>query len=361
MNKYCVNTTSDNKSRLSQYHDLSASLSKLTDQQLLQFLKKENFFKQGIGGKCGIIKNSGVSLFVKRIPLSAIEHGARNTLSTENIFNLPNYCQYGIGSPGFGAWRELTAIEMSNSWVFKGKSNNFPIMYHWRVLPKENFVPTQEDLNQMERDIQVWDDLPEIRTCFEERLHAAFELIVFLEYFPSNLDTWLSQQFDMSDNTAESACLMVEKELLSTTNFMNSHQLLHFDAHFHNILTDGNRLYFSDFVLAISPLFDLSKSEINFYHQHHNYDRCFVMAYFVEWILTKYFGADNWFSGKYNNILQEYVDGSGKPLPSKIKTIVNRYAPLALRMHNFFVELKQSKLTPYPTAELENAFNTKLI
>ena len=52
---------------------------------------------------------------------------------------------------------------------------------------------------------------------------------------------------------------MVEKELEAGTSFMNARGLLHFDAHFQNILTDGERLYFADYGLAISSRFDLSR------------------------------------------------------------------------------------------------------
>ena len=40
--------------------------------------------------------------------------------------------------------------------------------------------------------------------------------------------------------------------------------LHHFDAHLDNILTDGERLYFVDLALAMSPRFDLSASEVRF-------------------------------------------------------------------------------------------------
>ncbi|MFF2503082.1 hypothetical protein ACFVTY_06840 [Streptomyces sp. NPDC058067] len=49
---------------------------------------------------------------------------------------------------------------------------------------------------------------------------------------------------------------------------MNSRGLLHFDAHFQNILTDGRRLYFADFGLALSSRFDLSPSEAGFFERH---------------------------------------------------------------------------------------------
>lgn len=42
---------------------------------------------------------------------------------------------------------------------------------------------------------------------------------------------------------------------------MNTRGLLHFDAHFENILTDGQRLFFADYGLAISSRFELSRDE----------------------------------------------------------------------------------------------------
>ncbi|MFF8401556.1 hypothetical protein ACF06P_07965 [Streptomyces sp. NPDC015684] len=45
--------------------------------------------------------------------------------------------------------------------------------------------------------------------------------------------------------------------------------LLHFDAHFENILTDGRRLFFADYGLAISSRFELDKDEADFFDRHH--------------------------------------------------------------------------------------------
>ena len=49
-----------------------------------------------------------------------------------------------------------------------------------------------------------------------------------------------------------SAFARVDAKLADTTAFMREHGLVHFDAHFLNILTDGHGLYFSDFGLALS-------------------------------------------------------------------------------------------------------------
>ena len=45
---------------------------------------------------------------------------------------------------------------------------------------------------------------------------------------------------------------------------MRDRGLIHFDAHFDNILTDGHRLYFSDFGLAVSSRFELADDVANF-------------------------------------------------------------------------------------------------
>ena len=61
---------------------------------------------------------------------------------------------------------------------------------------------------------------------------------------------------------------MVERKLDAGTAFMNARGLLHFDAHFDNILTDGQRLYFADYGLALSSRFDLSEDEATFFDRH---------------------------------------------------------------------------------------------
>jgi hypothetical protein len=61
--------------------------------------------------------------------------------STANLFGLPTFCQYGVGGPAFGAWRELAAHTMTTNWVLGGQYQGFPMMYHWRVLPDTAALP----------------------------------------------------------------------------------------------------------------------------------------------------------------------------------------------------------------------------
>jgi hypothetical protein len=82
----------------------------------------------------------------------------------------------------------------------------------------------------------------------------------------------------------------VDEALHTGTSFMNSRELLHFDAHFENILTDGRRLYFTDYGLALSSRFGLSPEYTRFFERHRTYDRCYTITYLVEWLVTAFCG-----------------------------------------------------------------------
>lgn len=253
---------------------------------------------------------------------------------------------------GFVVWRELASYIMTTNWILAGECQNFPLMYHWRLLPR-SATPTRDELKEMEKNIERSDDSPAVRVRHQANLTASAEIVLFLECFPENLHRWLRKQITEGGAAAESACTMVESNLRAITSFINSRGLLHSDAHFMNILTDGHCLYLTDFGLATSNRFELSETESDFFKKHHNYDRCYTMAYFVEWILTELFGAENWFTGNYNAVLHEYATGKGRPLAPAIEKIVMRYLPIALVMNEFFLKLKECKETPYPTNELE--------
>ncbi|MBA3536075.1 MAG: hypothetical protein H0T84_05620 [Tatlockia sp.] len=230
------------------------------------------------------------------------------------------------------------------------------MMYHWRILPRSRIEqPTAEELKALESDVELWEGSLSVRKRLEENLKASADIVLFLEQIPENLHKWLRKQIAKGGDVADTACAMVESNLKKITSFINSQGLLHFDAHFMNILTDGNRLYLADFGLATSNQFELSESELAFFKQHHNYDQCYTMAYLVEWILTEFLGAENWFTGNYNTILHEYASGKGKSLPPFIESLVMRHIPVAIVMNSFFLKLKDSKGTPYPTRELERA------
>jgi hypothetical protein len=166
------------------------------------------------------------------------------------------------------------------------------------------------------------------------------------------VDSWLTDQSAAGDPAA--AYAFVDLELQAGVRFMGSADLVHFDAHFHNLLTDGNRVYFADFGLATSSRFDLDETESEFVRGHASYDRCYVVTHLCHWLVSNLAGIPWADSDAY---LRDYLNGRAYPaLPASAAGIVERYARLALVMGDFYRRLQTvSKLTPYPGEELARA------
>jgi hypothetical protein len=103
--------------RIKQYNTVSTSLACLSNEKLKQILADAKPIHKGIGGKSSLISINETMVFVKKVPLTDFEQLPQNIMSTTNFFDLPMCYQYGIGSSGFGAWRELTAHIMTTNWV----------------------------------------------------------------------------------------------------------------------------------------------------------------------------------------------------------------------------------------------------
>jgi tRNA A-37 threonylcarbamoyl transferase component Bud32 len=287
---------------------------------------------RGIGGTAGRIDIDGISVFVKLVPLTAIEMTPQHAASTANTFSLPAFFHYGIGSPGFGGWRELAAHVMTTNWVLAGEYAGFPLLYHWRVLP--DMAPAlPEELADIDRTVAYWGGREEVRQRIEALAKAPASIALFLERIPHNLHQWLSTQFQAGDQAADRACALAERELEAGTAFMNDQGLLHFDAHFENILADGQRLYFTDYGLALSSRFELSPEETAFYRQHRSYDRCYTRTHLVHWLITALHGH----RGEARDALVRAYAGGAQPtevLPTAA-AILARHSPLAVVMADF--------------------------
>ena len=149
---------------------------------------------------------------------------------------------------------------------------------------------------------------------------------------------------------------MVDTNLAETTSFMKKHGMLHFDAHGHNVMTDGHRLYFADFGLAISSLFDLSDEEKAFFATHKDYDKIYVQ----QDLIYNIFEALKFEEQDAINLLQKYVDGDQTITYSTYITgILKKYAHAALLFEACNINLhKKSKLTPYPAQKIQEILDT---
>ncbi|MEV0219094.1 protein kinase family protein [Streptomyces sp. NPDC050704] len=341
--------------RLTAHSGVSTSLALCSDRALSELVDTAVPIGSGIGGKSALLEIDGTPIFVKRVPLTDLERQPEHVRSTANLFELPVFCQYGIGTiagSGFGAWRELAVHTMTTNWVLAGECEAFPLMYHWRVLPDS--TPLPEELADVERAVAYWGGGSQVRHRIQARQQASASVALFLEYIPQNLHQWLGTQLEAGDQTANRACAMVERELAAGTSFMNSRGLLHFDAHFENILTDGRRLYFADYGLAISSQFELSQDEADFFARHQPYDRCYTATYLVNWLVTALFGYQREDQDGRYELVRAYAQGKRPTgIPEEAAAILARHAPIAAVISDFNRKFqRQSRQTPYPLEEI---------
>ncbi|MFJ5675578.1 protein kinase family protein [Streptomyces sp. NPDC093097] len=348
-------------SRLTAHSAVSTSLALRSDRALRELVDAAVPIGSGIGGKSALLEVAGTPVFVKRVPLTDLERRPEHVRSTANLFDLPVFCQYGVGAiggPGFGAWRELAVHTMTTNWVLAAEYEGFPLMYHWRVLPDS--TPLPEELADIERAVAYWGGGSQVRRRIQALRQSSASVALFLEYIPQNLHQWLGTQIEAGAPTANRACTMVERELAAGTSFMNNRGLLHFDAHFENILTDGQRLYFADYGLALSSGFDLSRDEAEFFDQHQTYDRCYIATYLVNWLVAALHGyqKEEW-EGRYA-LVRAYAEGKRPTgIPEEAAAIIARHAPIAAVISDFNRKFRrQSRQTPYPLEEIRQLGGT---
>ncbi len=322
------------KDRSATLHLLSLELTRLSQQQLSDLIAQASPVHSGVGGNSALVTILNVPVFVKKVPLTDLERRTENLMATANLFELPMFFQYRLGSPGFGAWREVVTHQMTTEWVLTGQCLNFPLLYHWRVLP----ATRPEPIPQGER-VRYWGNSGAVGARLEALQNASDCVALFLEYIPQNLHQWLSARLAQGGQTAESAVEFVDHNLRVTNAFMQSQGLTHFDAHFENILCDGERLYFSDFGLALSALFDLTMTEREFLLHHRTFDRANSALSLVICLL----GGAGW-----EVRLREYLQGSSEKMPATIHAVVLRDAPVALALKEFFGQLHDKKGSHYP-------------
>jgi hypothetical protein len=302
----------------------------------------------------------GVPVFAKRIPLTDVERHEDNVMSTANLFGLPPFCQYGVGSPSFGAWRELAANVITTDWVLAGRSEAFPLLYCWRVLPGAP-APSEEH-RDVEAVVRYWAGSSAVRRRLHALARASASVVLFQEFIPHSLDDWLTAQLALGQDATAAACGMVESRLLADVAFMNGQGLLHFDAHFGNVLTDGRRLYIADFGLATSPRFDLSPQEIGFLDRNGTHDMGYALMRLVNWLVTDVCGvAVPRYGGpvERNEYIRACAAGADPVgAPPTVAAAIRRYAPVAAAMNDFYWDLfGVARTTPYPDQKVERALS----
>ncbi|MGW7532841.1 hypothetical protein [Amycolatopsis sp. NPDC054798] len=319
-------------SRISRHAAASTALSLLSDRQLIERLESAEVLSEGIGGTGARLDVDGVPVFAKRVPLTELER--QHPHSTANLYGLPAFCHYGLGSPEGSAWRELALHVMANGWVLSGECENFPLLHHWRVLPVlAGRVPDRP----LEEDVEYWGGSASVRRRLTELRDASSSVVFFCEYFPTNLHRWLPGHLPEVER--------VVAQIADTLSFLRAQGVLHFDNHFENFLTDGDRFVLTDFGLAFAHRFDLTEEELAFAELNAEHDRAYGSMYLVNWLVTEVCGTRD---RESRLAAVRKAAAGGLALPSPIAEVVSRHASAAVEMNGFYGRLLEDRETPFP-------------
>lgn len=249
----------DDLARRARHSKISTALARLDDDSLRGLLDAESEARGW--GYVQQIEIDGEPVFVKTIPLTDLEHDHPN--STRNHYRLPTYYQYGVGSAGFGAWRELATHAKTTTWVLDGVHGAFPPTYHVRIVPRAGLLapPTSQSLDDY---VRRWNSSQAVARYLTDRADGAYAALIFLEWLPTSIWDWLRAQPEDIERTVRDLC--------ATVTFLREHGVVDFDAHFNNAMTDGERSYLLDFGLVLDSSFDLTLRERTFLERHRHYD-----------------------------------------------------------------------------------------
>ena len=328
--------------RRANYEKVSKRIEELGNEGVEALMKEAIQVHFRIGGTAVKLEIAGVPIFAKQIAVCDLE--MEHPGSTANLFNLPTYYQYGVGSAGFGAWRELEAHKMTTDWVLRNECPNFPLMYGYAILPRAIDELTGSELEKEEKIEKREKSFEEIKKywggseAIDKRLRAidcaTKNVVVFMESIPQTLDSYIHPQASEGD-LVKPDMLMVERDLKSVTAFMESKGMIHFDVHGQNVLTDGEQIYVADFGLATSLDFELSAEEREFFEKNLGYDRSIATS-----CLCNHPRAES---------------GEELPILPEVQEVSNRYKQVSEKYRAFMESLRKdfTKTTPYPAKEMQ--------
>ncbi|WP_052849363.1 hypothetical protein [Streptomyces avicenniae] len=326
------------------FRRVALELATMDDRKLADVVRGAEPLGSGIGGRSATLEAGGERVFVKRLPLTALELRPENVHSTRNLFGLPPAYHYRIGSAGLGAWRELAVHRMTTRWVLDGAYGGFPLTYHWRILPDTPPTGFADEFGGIDGAVARWDGSPAVRRRLEGIGRSEHSLVLFLEHVPHTLAAWLAGQRDPA------VWARVEQDVVRGADFMAAHGLVHFDAHFENILTDGRTVSFADYGLSLSDRFTLTPDERAFLTAHLGYDRATVATQLLRHpVLDGLHGPDErraFFDGWAAGVRPPWV-------PPQVAAMLDRHVGPVRAINGFYRrQLAEGASALYPAADI---------
>jgi hypothetical protein len=207
--------------------------------------------------------------------------------------------------------------------------------------------------------VAFWHDSEAVRQRLEALSEASADLVLFVEHVPQDLLTWLADRHAEGPEVVDAVLDSVLTQLVHAARCMAAEGLWHFDAHLRNIVVDGDRLYVTDFGLAVSSAFSLAVEEADFLDRHAEHDLAHVVTELVNWVVTSLTKASRTWThpSQRNDYVRACAGGHEPPeLLLAAADLVRRYAPVAAVMNDFYFDLHgRSRRTPYPEEDVRTA------
>jgi len=352
--------TYDLAARRARYFTLSSQIAHIDNAQLRSLFDAAE--TQRGWGRNHTLDIGHSKIFVKRLPVTDLEYD--NMFSTRNLYSLPTYYNYGVGSAGFGVFRELVANIKTTNWVLEGAIANFPLLYHYRIIPFSGERP-DVDMERHQRYIEYWNGNENIGRYMLDRANASYELALFLEYMPYAVEPWLLKHPNKINRVLE--------DMHKAVTFLRKNGIVHFDANFENVLSDGEQAYLTDFGLVLDKRFTLTQDEALFLKQNTYYDYGEILGSvgFLLYdiydtlpdddkhrVLEKYQFSDGTYTAErmsviLQNIEEVVADGIMKPDKEYVAAIL-KYRSIIVLFIDFFVRMRRNsqKNTKFPHAKL---------
>ena len=340
------------------YYQLSSQIAQISNAELLSMYGGSE--TPGSFGENHVVTLGRHKVFVKRVPVTGLEYS--NMFSTRNMYNLPAYYNYGLNSAGLGVFRELVTHIKTTNWVLAGEIGTFPLLYHYRIIPFTG-AHREVDRERLADYVTYWGGDENIGRYTLDRASAPYELVLFLEHFPHTVETWLLEN--------ASKIPLVLADARETITFLRNNGILHLDSHFHNMLTDGKRVYLSDFGLVLDKHFDLTPPEKQFYRNNSFYDYGLLLWSLVSPLLEMYRrlpDADKRrICKKYGvaaeapvaelmtfllNNVEELASSRAMKLHRNYVASLTKYRSIITLMHSFYSEMRNN---PAKDTHLDNA------
>lgn len=343
-------------SRQARHGIVTAALEALSDSELVALLGQQVTMGAGIGGWTSTITIAGESVFVKVVRLTDLERDV-GSQCTANVFDLPTWYQFGVGegSTGFNAWRELAAHQAASDWVVAGECENFPLLYHWRELPQSRSSTIAANTADIDRALEFWGHSPAVETRLRALADSSTVVALFLEHFPFVVRRWLPDQLTAGKEQAERAVMLVDQQLLGAVAHLRSQGMSHFDAHYGNVLTDGQRIVVSDFGLATARRFQLSSTEQQFLAVTVDHDLAYSATTLVNAIVGTLVGFRG--PGERNAYIGRCLQpGRSMDLTGSLGDTVLRYARMTTLVNDFYWQLHSgNRSADYPAEAIAAA------